>query len=152
MEELLEIDLIEEDDLLERYNRKKVSKKLLEYIIDTSLHFNPKSKIKIIINNKLDYSQKCSPLIFEGLKNEYNISYKNQIKTNIIQFIYFIVGCLILFLSTLVTSEVLREVILIGGWVFIWAMVELEIFTDLNEKKKRKIIKKLLCSEYIENN
>ena len=47
---------------------------------------------------------------------------------------------------------IFKEIILIGGWVLIWEMIELEIFSDVKEKRKRIILKKILNSEFIENN
>lgn len=69
-----------------------------------------------------------------------------------IQLIYLVVGVLIIFLSTLINGEVFREVTLICGWVLIWATVELEIFSDIEGRKRRKKLKKLLNSEIIIKN
>ena len=63
------------------------------------------------------------------------------------QLIYFIIGIISIFLTLLIHIDVIDEIILIGGWVFIWSAIELEITSDFNELRKRKIIKKLLKSE-----
>lgn len=152
MEKIIEIDLFEEKDLLEKYNRKKVSKKLIDYIIESASYFEKKDSIKIIINNHIIGNELCIDLITEGLTNEYNKSLKNHFHTNIIQIIYLIMGFIILFLSTLIDAEVFREVVLIGGWVLIWAMIELEIFSDMEGRKRRRLLKKLINSEMVQNN
>ena len=69
----------------------------------------------------------------------------------LIQILYLILGVVILFVSTLINDEVFKEVILIIGWIFIWTMMELEIFNDKNIIKRRKIIRKLISSEIVEN-
>ena len=60
-------------------------------------------------------------------------------------------GIFFLTLSTLVDSEsIWYELMIIGGWVPIWEMIEVELFPDVEERRKRKVIKKLLKSEIIE--
>ena len=54
MEKIIEIDLLELDDLLERYNRKKVSLSLIEYIIKQTPNFKKNDNLKIIINTIID--------------------------------------------------------------------------------------------------
>ena len=88
-------------------------------------------------------------MIREGLNREYDKSITLSYKNDFTQLFYLVTGILILFLSTLIGGTVLKEIVLIGGWVFIWAMVESEIFTDIRNKKKRKIIRKLLDSEFV---
>ena len=53
MEKIIEIDLLELDDLLERYNRKKVSLSLIEYIIKQTPNFKKNDNLQIIINTKI---------------------------------------------------------------------------------------------------
>ena len=89
-------------------------------------------------------------MIREGLNREYDKSIALSYKNDFTQLFYLVTGILILFLSTLIGGTVLKEIVLIGGWVFIWTMVETEIFADIKNKKKRKIIRKLLDSEFIE--
>ncbi|MBQ8234229.1 MAG: hypothetical protein IJZ36_01435 [Bacilli bacterium] len=139
------IDISSIDDVYEKYNKNEVSKELINYIIEKC--YNEKN-IKIVINNKLDI--KITPLIYKGLENEYNRIYLKYKKNNIIQIIYLILGIIILGISSIISENVISEVILVTGWVFIWSVVELEIFTDTTGRKKRKIIKKILKSEIIE--
>ena len=139
------IDISSIDDVYEKYNKNEISKELINYIIEKC--YNEKN-IKIIINNKLDINIK--PLIYKGLENEYNRIYLKYKKNNKIQTIYLILGIIILGISSIISENVISEVILVTGWVFIWSVVELEIFTDTTGRKKRKIIKKILKSEIIE--
>lgn len=139
------IDISSIDDVYEKYNKNEISKELINYIIEKC--YNEKN-IKIIINNKLDINIK--PLIYKGLENEYNRIYLKYKKNNKIQIIYLILGIIILGISSIISENVISEVILVTGWVFIWSVVELEIFTDTTGRKKRKIIKKILKSEIIE--
>lgn len=151
---VLEIDISNEDDLLNKYDKKIASADLINHLIESTLTISLKEKVKIIIKNSINNDQNSIPFIIAGLKKEYN---KNVLKYNYdgkIQFVYFVLGVIILFISTLVKSVVLKEVILISGWVLIWSMLEIEIFTDMKIRRKRKIIKKLIESEMeeIKNN
>lgn len=150
MEKVIEIDLTCNDDLYEKYNRKIVSNDLVNYIITSAYNTKKKDKIKIIINNSIGISSVS--LIKEGLKKEYEKSYLIYYKNNIVQIIYLLIGIIALFVSSIMDGNIFKEIILIGGWVLIWEMIELEIFSDVKEKRKRIILKKILNSEFIENN
>lgn len=58
-----------------------------------------------------------------------------------------LLGILLLFLSTVIRGMfIFEEVFLIIGWVPIWEAVDIELFSDVKEKKKRNALKKLLES------
>lgn len=146
MEKILEIDIIKETDLYEKYNRKKLSKGLINYIIEMTPALTKEDTIKVIINSNLKID--IIDFIKTGLKEELNKSILKFCQDNIIQVIYLIIGILAIFLSTIIDQTVAKEIVLIGGWVFIWGMLESEIFTDIVNVKKRRILKKLLDSEF----
>ena len=150
MERIIELDILEQDDLLEKYNRKKVSKELVNYIIESIPYIGKNDTIKLVINSRIDNIE-CIPVIVEGLKQEYEKSLKRHFYSNIIQIIYLIVGIIMIFLSTLIEGTILKEIFLIGGWVFIWEFIEIEIFTDTKGLSKRRLLKKILNSQMIEN-
>lgn len=148
MEEI-KINLRNEDDLLETYDNSVISSELINYIIDKAMNVNKYSDIKIIVNKnkiKLDIMS----LIQDGLEREYNKSFMNYEKNNIIQGVLFLLGFVILIFSFILGDNGLwHEILLIIGWVPIWEMVHLELFTDFKERKKRAVLKKLMNSEII---
>lgn len=150
MEKIIEIDITNESDLYQKYNKKMISNELISYILEITPHFGKTDELKIIINNGIN--KPCKQLIIDALKKEYNKSVLRNSRNNWVQITYLLIGIVILFLSTLTNETISKEVLLIVGWVFIWAMMELQIFTDVRGIKKRKIIKKLLKSEIIEKN
>lgn len=153
MEKTIEIDLNNKYNLIDKYNEKKLSNEFIEYIIKQTVSIKESRNIKIIINKKCDIDQDITNLIKEGLKEEYNKSLEERHRNNIKQFIFFILGVIFIFLSTLVEKGIIwKEILLISGWVPIWEMIEVQIFPDVDGSKKRKIIKKLLNSEIIEKN
>ena len=148
MKKVIEIDIVNKEDLYESYNRKKVSHELINYIIESSSHFRKKDKIEIVINNKTE--DKSLQLIKRGLEDEIEKSKERHIRTNTIQVIYFIIGIFALSISTQITLEIIRELVIICGWVLMWTIIELEIFNDVAERKRRRLLRKLLKSKFIE--
>ena len=149
MEKIVEIDLAKKEDLYEKYNKNIVSRELINYLVLSTPILKKDDNIKILINNETKENDVVR-LIKEGLQKEYHDSLNRCYRNNIIQVIYFFIGLIGLYISTLISETVLKEVILIGGWVFIWALVEIEIFTDRKGRIRRKILKKLINSEFIE--
>lgn len=147
MENIIKVDINNVEDLLERYDNKKANQDLLNYIIDKSMNIDKYSDIKILINKnniKLDIKS----LISQGLIDEYNKSFNTYEKTNLIQSALFILGFIILIISFIIgETGLLHELLLIVGWVPIWEVVHLELFTDFKERKKRLVLKKLIKSE-----
>lgn len=151
MKQKIEIDIMNKHNLIDKYNEKKVTHTLIEYIIKQVNDINLYDEIKIVINKKCQIDDDCSKLIKEGLKEEYNRSLKKRDDNNIKQFIFFILGILFIYLSTLIKNDVVwREIILITGWVPIWKMIEVEILPDVVARRKRRVINKILRSEFVE--
>ena len=151
MEKILEIDLDKKEDLFDCYNKKKVSKELIQYILDSTPKLKKGDTLKVVINNGIKGNIKCAELIKKALddsfiKNEYK-SHTNNVK----QLSFLIMGVIALCLSSIIKFDVLKEVVIIGAWVLLWDAVEIEIVDDIINKKKMIAIKKLLSSEFVEN-
>lgn len=151
MEKILEIDLDKKEDLFDCYNKKKVSKELIQYILDSTPKLKKGDTLKVVINNGIKGNIKCAELIKKALddsfiKNEYK-SHTNNVK----QLSFLIMGVIALCLSSIIKFEVLKEVVIIGAWVLLWDAVEIEIVDDIVNKKKKIAIQKLLSSEFVEN-
>lgn len=151
MEKLIEIDLNNKYDLIDKYNEKKISNEIIEYIIKQAKFLRNK-QLKIIINKKCIIDKDIVKLIREGLEEECARSLEEHNTNNIKQILFLILGVTFIFLSTLIDEGVIwKEVLLISGWVPIWEMIEVELFPDVDGRRKRKLIKKLLNSEIIVN-
>lgn len=148
MKKIIEIDIVSKDDLYESYNRKKVSHELINYLMETANTIRKKDKVEIIINNKTE--DKSLNIIKKGLEEEIKKSKERHKRTNIMQVVYFIVGILALSISTQIPIEIFRELTIICGWVLIWTIIELEMYNDVAERKRRRLLRKLLKSKFIE--
>ncbi len=145
MNNIIEVDIENKEDLVEKYNKDVVSRDLIKYIIDKSLKVDYDAKIEILINNKTKLDAKN--LIQEGFKMEYKKLSNEKIRGNIIQVIYFFIGLFFLVMSRLLEeTSIFDEIFLIGGWVFIWEVVELELFHDFKNGIRRKKLKQLMKS------
>lgn len=150
MEKIIEIDLLNKEDFFEKYNHNEVSKDLINYLIKQTF-INRKSKnIKIVINSKCEI-ENISNILKDSIQKEYEFSYKHLKYNNIVQLIFIIFGVFALFIATLLKdSIILNEIVVIGAWVLLWETINLELFSDTEERRKRKLLKKLLACEIIE--
>ena len=71
-------------------------------------------------------------------------------RNNVIQFLLFILGFIFIFISFNWANPIGQELFLIAGWVPIWEMVDLEIFSDVRGQRRKKILRRLSSSEIIE--
>lgn len=153
MEKNIEIDIVNKSNLLEKYNKNKASRSLIEYIIKEARILDKNEKIKIVINKNNTIEEDCKKLIVDGLKDEYKRSEEKYHANNIKQIYLLILGVILLFISTRIRADVIwKEILLIGGWVPIWEMVKIELFPDIEGRIKRRVIKKILESEIIVKN
>ena len=108
-----------------------------------------KGKTKYWLYKQLGMSyQNITKMIKDGLKDEYNMGIRERHDNNMKQLWLLVLGIIFLFLSTLIEEDVIwKELLLIIVWVPIWEMIEVELFPDLEGRKRRKIIKKLLNSK-----
>lgn len=150
MEKVIELDIKNEYDLYDKYNKNRVSEELVKYIIENAYSHIKADKIVLVVNNYLNKEINCNKLIDEGLRREYDKSMRRHQRNNLAQVFYLVVGMLTLFLSTLIGEGIFKELIVIGGWVFIWELVEVELFSEVSGLKKRRVIKKILKCPIVE--
>lgn len=141
----IQVDITNIENLVDTYNIYQINKDLLRYIIEKASSVEDDEEIQITIQNKTKVDAK--KLIIEGLEEALNKCKIRHNHINKMQLIYFMLGIISIFLTLFIHIDVIDEIILIGGWVFIWSAIELEITSDYNELRKRKIIKKLLKSK-----
>lgn len=149
MKKSLKIDILNEGDLIERYNVDKVDRELINYLIDSSMILEKKEIKEIIINNHTDIDAK--ELVKEGLQDKYLKTFKQHRLIDKKQLLYIAIGIVAIAVSSIIKYDILKEISLIGGWVFVWSAIELEITSDFKVFRERKIIERLLQCEIIEH-
>lgn len=151
MEKILEIDLDSKEDLFENYNKKKVSKELIQYMVDAMPRMKRKDKLKVVINNRIKGNIRCAELIKQAIDEACVRSDFRFHNTNIKQISFLIVGIIALILASVIKGDILKEIVIIGAWVLLWDAVEMEIVDDISNRKRKKILEKILSSEFVEN-
>ncbi len=151
MEIVIDLDIKNKEDLYDKYNEKKVNKEIIDYLINQAAPFYNHGKFVIKINNKTKEDIDVKRLIVEGLNREMDKNLIKHYRNNMSQVYYFIMGIITLFVATILPDGIMNEIFLIGGWVFIWALIEMEIFGEMEGRKRRKVIKKLLNGKIIED-
>ena len=148
----MKIDIVNKYDFIDKYNEEKVSSEFMEYIIKQTMWKDRKHKIKIQINQKCEMEQNCAEILKQGLRVEYQRSVKKRNETNIEQFLFLCIGMLAIFLSLQLPEDTIwKELLLIAGWVPLWELLELELFSDVEGRKRRAILKRLIKSEIVVN-
>lgn len=151
MEKIITVDVLDESTATETYNNNMISSELITYIIDEAKYISKKDKIKIIINKEANIKNEYSEMIKKGFERAYIKSMQIHHIIDFRQVFFGILGVLILFGASFVNDEsIWKEILLIGSWVLIWETIELELFSDAEERRKRKILKNLMNAEIIE--
>lgn len=141
---LIEVYIKREEDFFEKYNKLLISTELLNYLINSVNDSDTNIKVEIHCKLDLDFNK----YIKEGLKRELENSYLVKRKTNMMQFSLLLLGLIFIFLSIFLQNNIIwHEVILIVGWVPIWEAIDMELFKDSSERKKRFKINELLKCE-----
>lgn len=142
---VIEVNLKSEDELLEKYSGK-LSNELLKYLITESKYTN--ENLEILIKTNLE-SDSVKKVIKDGLKTALkNAEYIDKLYNNK-QIFLFIIGITMLIISTLILNQVIKEIIIIAGWVFIWEVIDISLNTDIETRMTKKTIKKLLKSKVV---
>ena len=144
----IDVDLPNKEDFLEKYNQKKVANAFLEYLIKEAK--NVAKKDELILNIKVNFRHDLDieEMLIRALNEEYINTVNDHYYNNLFQILLFFIGLFFLSLSTSFEDGILwKEILLIGGWVPIWEMIELELFNDVRGRKRKNIIKKLINSE-----
>ena len=140
------VNIRRERDLYEKYSNE-VSKDLIKYLVDEA---KTKEDIEIIIKTKLDIKN-IDKLIKEGLEKSYkDIRVIDKFYDNK-QVLLFIIGMIFLIFSTLTKPELIKELVLIIGWIAVWEVLDIAINIDSKQRFNKRIIKKLLNCKYTVN-
>jgi len=141
------VNIRRERDLYEKYSNN-VSSELIKYLIDEA---KVKDDVEIIVNTKLDINN-IDKLIKAGLQESImNLRSIDRFYDSK-QVILFIVGIIFLIISTLTKPEIIKELILIIGWIAVWEVLDIAINIDSKQKYNKKIVNKLINCKITVNN
>lgn len=150
MERVINIDIQDGYDLVEDYDKTKVSRELIDYIIEVANEGDSRDTFKIVVDKKNNFDHDSTKMIRDGLEREYLKAKKAHSQENKKQLFDLVVGVTFIYISTLINVEILEEILLLGGWVPLWEAIELELFYETKEQSAIKLLKKLKDCEIIE--
>lgn len=149
MEKIVTIDIQNKEDLVGIYDSNIANYNLIDYILKKTLYTNKNDKITFIIHNKCNTTLPIKDIIINGLNLEYEHLIKEYKKNTLLQIALLFLGLFFLFLSTILVKEsIWHEFLVIAGWVPLWEMIDIELFSDSKNRRKKHVIEKLLKCEF----
>lgn len=145
MKNTITIDIEEKNDYTCPYNKQKLNSELLTYILDESKGIPLQNKIEIEVYSHFDKNEKkyFVDILRSNLGEDIKESYLEMKLTYIKAILLFLFGLLFVFLSNIV-PQIIKEIILIIGWVGIWESCYIFLFDRIHTRIKIKKFKKLV--------
>lgn len=142
----IEINITNENELLNIYNKNIISETLDNYLITSLEHRSLKENITInITGTKNEFIKN---IITNYYKEKYLYLKKIDSLDNYIRLVLFLLGVLSIFISKQFTN-IVSEIFLIAGWVIIWEIIYDVLFSEIKRKRKARIYKTLAKAKII---
>lgn len=142
----IEINITNENELLNIYNKNIISETLDNYLITSLEHRSLKENITINITGTKN--ENIKNIITNYYKEKYLYLKKIDTLDNYIRLVLFLIGVLSIFMSKQFTN-IVSEIFLIAGWVIIWEIIYDVLFSEIKRKKKARIYKTLSNAKII---
>lgn len=142
----IEINITDENELLNIYNKNIISETLDNYLITSLEHRSLKEDITINITGTKNEFIKS--IITSYYEEKYLYLKKIDKLDNYIRLTLFLIGILAIFISKQFTN-IVSEVFLIAGWVIIWEIIYDVLFSEIKRKRKARIYKTLAKAKII---
>lgn len=144
----IEINITNENELLNIYNKNIISETLDNYLTTSLEHRSLKENITINITGT--ENENIKNIITNYYNEKYLYFKKIDTLDNYIRLVLFLIGVLSIFMSKQFTN-IVSEIFLIAGWVIIWEIIYDILFSEIKRKRKAKIYKALATSNIILN-
>lgn len=142
----IEINITNENELLNIYNKNIISETLDNYLTTSLKHRSLKENITINITGT--QNENIKNIITNFYKEKYLYFKKLDTLDNYIRLILFLIGVLSIFMSKQFTN-IVSEIFLIAGWVIIWEIIYDILFSEIKRKRKARIYKTLTSATII---
>lgn len=142
----IEINITNENELLNIYNKNIISETLDNYLITSLEHRSLKEDITINITGTKNEFIKS--IITNYYEEKYLYLKKIDKLDNYIRLTLFLIGILAIFISKQFTN-IVSEIFLIAGWVIIWEIIYDVLFSEIKRKRKARIYKTLANAKII---
>lgn len=154
MNNIIQIELNNKKDYINKFNNNRISKELHNYILNEIKSINLKDKITLEIQSKFEIKEeeqknlvKMIKLTYKDDLDELKLYEKKQMKRAIFLMLIGIIILLTYYLSN--NLFFVSEFILIIGWLIIWESANVLLFSKNDNKVKQKRRKQLIHSNII---
>lgn len=141
------VNLNRKGDFYNKFNNHKINDRLSEYIYNESMEGNCKDKIVINIDNKINLSNEEKQEMIDIIRRNYGIMVQDLLysyeKEQDYKAILLALGIALLILYYTNFASILRDVILITGWISICGSVYSLIFSSTQSYVKIQRLKNL---------
>ena len=156
MKNIIEITLNEKEDYLNKFNNKRISKDLNDYILEECKAMDLNDSIEIQINTNFKMSEEEENNLVDMIRENYGVDISDieslLKKLYVLNSLMIFVGIVILaiwFISS--NIPVLSEFILIIGWILIWEGINNIMYQSVKNTIKIKRRKKLTNCKIVFN-
>lgn len=140
----IEIFVKEESELVSKYNSNVLNEELGEYIYGSFFREKKRKRIKLDIYLSFEYDEdKLRKLIhnyFKVRSEDLNVYKERNVSISIIMIM---IGIFAVILLQFVNISLIKELLTIVGWLFLWEAIYNLSFTVLENRKKIKKLSSL---------
>lgn len=148
MKDIIEITLKHREDYINKFNKKRISKELNDYIIEECRGIDLKNNIELHINTNFKMNEEEKNNLVDMIRENYGLDIRDieelLKKLYIVNVIMIFLGILLLVIWFVILSiPILSEFVLIVGWLLIWEGLNNIMYQSVKNMIKIKRRKKL---------
>lgn len=156
MKDIIEITLKHREDYINKFNKKRISKELNDYIIEECRGIDLKNNIELHINTNFEMNEEEKNNLVDMIRENYGLDIRDieelLKKLYIVNVIMIFLGILLLVIWFVILSiPILSEFVLIVGWLLIWEGLNNIMYQSVKNMIKIKRRKKLTSCKIIFN-
>lgn len=134
----------DEKSLYEEFSNS-LSQTLIDYLIQEAMI---KKNIVIEVDTKTNIPN-LEEIFYKGINEYYSkLVLKDKIY-DVKQIIFILLGIICLITSTLLDNYLLRELLIIAGWVAIWDVIDYYLNKNMEYRREKRVLKKLMKAKII---
>lgn len=156
MKNIIKVTLNKKEDYLNKYNNKRISKELNDYILEECKAIDINNNIEIQINTNFKMDEREKNHLVDIIRETYGLDISDieelLRKLYFINALMIIFGIIILIIWFLIRNiPILAEFVLIIGWILIWEGINNIMYQTVKNAIKVKRRKKLTTCKIIIN-
>lgn len=144
----IEIILNEESNIYNPYNNKQLANELHEYIYSQVKGIPLNTDIKIKIQHNFDLDDKEKDKLVDKIREDFGVDVQENLINlkieRIKQITFFLIGCILIFISKTFNNEAIKEIMSIFGWIWLWEFGYSFCFNSIKTKIINKKYKNLI--------